>query len=333
MCKDISFIVTVYNKKTKEIIRCLNSISSVKNIFYEILLIDDGSKDELSNLYKKITSHYDNVKYIRKENGGAASARNYGLSIASGKYVYFVDADDSVVATAFSKNDFQKNEELVIYDVNIKSGNGTIEKFSLEGINSGKVKAEEILTCALKNGLLNWAVGKLYLRKFLIDKGLKFDEEKISGEDIDFVIKVLFLSPIIKYKKTVSYIYFFDTSTNIHRINKNPINSLDDALSVYRLRKKIANICKKHNTSELDIDFVNSVFEIYGLSLINKKDNIDKIYENLIKVINISHVYKCNNFLANKKLNWIKNNKKRVIKTFFYIKKRYSSLRRETEYK
>ena len=70
----------------------------------EIILIDDGSTDKSLEIVKHYAeSNSDRIKYISVENGGAAKARNLGLSIAEGEYIGFVDSDDFVDATMFEK--------------------------------------------------------------------------------------------------------------------------------------------------------------------------------------------------------------------------------------
>lgn len=64
----------------------------------EIILVDDGSTDSTAEICKRYVDLYpENIKYLYKENGGQASARNYGLGYARGKYVNFLDADDKLM--------------------------------------------------------------------------------------------------------------------------------------------------------------------------------------------------------------------------------------------
>lgn len=95
MDKKVSVIVPVYNIE-KYIERCVRSlfIQTYKNL--EIILIDDGSTDNSSEVCDRLKEVDNRVVCIHKENGGAASARNCGLNRASGDYVLFVDGDDFV---------------------------------------------------------------------------------------------------------------------------------------------------------------------------------------------------------------------------------------------
>lgn len=89
----ISVIVPVYNVE-KYINRCIDSILSQTYKNLEVILVDDGSKDNsgaICEKYKRIDSR---IKVIHKENGGLSSARNAGLDCCTGDYIGFIDSDD-----------------------------------------------------------------------------------------------------------------------------------------------------------------------------------------------------------------------------------------------
>ena len=91
----ITIIVPIYNTE-KYLERCLDSIinQSYKNI--EILLINDGSTDNCDNICKNYQKLDKRIVYQYKENGGLSSVRNLGLKISKGKYVIFIDSDDTI---------------------------------------------------------------------------------------------------------------------------------------------------------------------------------------------------------------------------------------------
>ena len=91
----VSVIIPVYNVE-KYICKCLDSVinQTYKNI--EIILVDDGSLDGSGKICDDYAKKDDKIKVIHKENGGLSSARNEGLEISTGKYVFFVDSDDYV---------------------------------------------------------------------------------------------------------------------------------------------------------------------------------------------------------------------------------------------
>ena len=107
----VSIIVPVYNVE-KYIDKCLNSLvnQTLKNI--EIIVVNDGTKDNSQKIIDKYTKKYSFIRSYIKENGGLSSARNYGLKHAKGEYIAFVDSDDFV-----DKNMF---EQMYLYAKNNK---------------------------------------------------------------------------------------------------------------------------------------------------------------------------------------------------------------------
>lgn len=102
MNNKVSIIVPVYNREF-HITKCLDSIinQTYKNI--EILVIDDGSTDNSAKIISSYQDRDKRIKLITKTNGGASSARNKGLDIAVGDYIFFIDSDDYLELTALEK--------------------------------------------------------------------------------------------------------------------------------------------------------------------------------------------------------------------------------------
>lgn len=93
----LSFIVPFFNSEKKSK-RLLTTLSNIDQDDVEIILIDDGSTDDTYKTLSdfKMNASNKNVEVIKQENKGPGGARNAGLRIAKGKYVWFVDSDDDV---------------------------------------------------------------------------------------------------------------------------------------------------------------------------------------------------------------------------------------------
>ena len=89
----VSIIVPVYNAE-KYLNRCVDSILSQAMTDFELLLIDDGSKDNSGRICDEYATKDARVRVFHKPNGGVSSARNLGLDNAIGKWITYVDADD-----------------------------------------------------------------------------------------------------------------------------------------------------------------------------------------------------------------------------------------------
>ncbi len=89
----VSVVVPVYNVE-KYVERCVDSIINQTYSHLEIILVDDGSTDTSGEKCEELSKQDSRIKVIHKKNGGLSDARNYGLDVASGEYILFVDSDD-----------------------------------------------------------------------------------------------------------------------------------------------------------------------------------------------------------------------------------------------
>ena len=100
----LSFIVPVYNAESY-IGECLQSLleQDLPKENYEIICINDGSRDGSLSVLQQFAREYPNIVVIDKENGGVATARNAGLAAAGGEYVWFIDSDDFIKKNVLGK--------------------------------------------------------------------------------------------------------------------------------------------------------------------------------------------------------------------------------------
>ena len=96
----ISIIIPLYNK-AKSIIQTIESIITQNYDNFEVIIVDDGSTDNGASLIESL--HNKQISILKKTNGGPASARNYGVLHASGEYIIFLDADDTLEPGALKK--------------------------------------------------------------------------------------------------------------------------------------------------------------------------------------------------------------------------------------
>ena len=101
--KKVSIIVPIYNVE-KYLSKCLDSLVNQTLADIEIIIVNDGSPDNSYKIVKDYLKKYpDKIKYYEKSNGGQGSARNLGLTKATGEYVGYVDSDDYVNLTMYEK--------------------------------------------------------------------------------------------------------------------------------------------------------------------------------------------------------------------------------------
>jgi Glycosyltransferases, probably involved in cell wall biogenesis len=119
---DVTVVLPVYNglrKSEHYLTDCIESVLNQDHDSFELIIVDDGSTEDYSALIDKY-KHNDKVKWVRKENGGQSSARNFGAKLGSGKFLAFIDQDDlwyknrlRETVRAFKMN--QKNNCVMVY--------------------------------------------------------------------------------------------------------------------------------------------------------------------------------------------------------------------------
>lgn len=98
----VSIIVAAYNAE-KYLEETLESLLHQTIDSYEVIVVNDGSKDSTKDILERYNNQYDNMTVIHKENGGPSSARNAGIDVAKGEFLYFFDADDILELDAMLK--------------------------------------------------------------------------------------------------------------------------------------------------------------------------------------------------------------------------------------
>ena len=141
----VSIIVPIYNAQ-KTIARCIESILNQDYTDFELLLIDDGSKDDSGNICDFYAGQDERVRVIHKENGGVSVARNLALEEVEGEYLQFLDADDWITpnATRLLVESMEQNQcDMVITDFYRVIGERLSHKGSIEadGVLSREVFA------------------------------------------------------------------------------------------------------------------------------------------------------------------------------------------------
>ena len=228
-----SIIIPVYNVENY-LERCVNSALAQTCQSIEIILVDDGSSDNCPEICDRYAKEYSQIKVIHKKNGGLASARNAGLAIANGEFIFFLDSDDwitsntieELIAIAIENQvDFVRFRPMYAGWPNHEDGDlcdfGT-ESGMAEGLYDRKKIEEEILprlfaTPQLTMGVIVAAWRSLYRKDFLNQNNLKFDENVRYSEDSIFSAKVVWNTKSFYYLDGPRYYYYSFNSTSIIR--------------------------------------------------------------------------------------------------------------------
>ena len=182
--KPITVIVTAYNVQ-KYIFNTVQSVLSQTLIEIEVIVVDDGSKDNTAQLLDELAKTDDRLIVIHKENGGVSAARNSGLETASGEYILFVDGDDQLLSNTcellYAKAVTEKTE-IVVSDFMCKN-EVTSEEFQRSGgefsLLGGKEYGELLLQPFYAVAIWN----KLIKKSLFTDNKISFPLGISMGED------------------------------------------------------------------------------------------------------------------------------------------------------
>lgn len=274
--KDISFIIPVYNTPLEKLRRCLNSIFGLKSKFdIEVVVIDDGSKAFIRTFFQK--EFIGKVKYLYKKNGGVSSARNLGLANAEGKYIFFVDADDVIIESAFNEINVTDNYQFILFDIDVIE-NQHESAWKVLNRKRGKVEKIEIIEELITSNKMNSPCSKLFLNDHIKQNDIRFDENMVTGEDMNFVLDYTQCVSNIYYAGKSAYCYQREESSRISRINNYPEIYLNN-LSF--LRDKLEVVAKKYNLGVeyidiLNIDYVDSIYNYISDLMTLKKCTLER---------------------------------------------------------
>lgn len=193
----ISIIIPIYNAE-KYLEKCITSILGQSYSDFELLLIDDGSRDGsavICNYFRKRDSR---IKYFYQQNKGVSAARNNGLEKASGKYLTFVDADDWIEETYLEKlftgiekkelalcgyKQIEEDREFYIYEAKLKAIKNILPFFAKENLVFGEKNS--IVDLSSVKGYV-WRC--LFLKETIDDNKIHFDENVFLSEDLIFLL-------------------------------------------------------------------------------------------------------------------------------------------------
>ena len=195
----VSVIVPIYNVE-KYLEKCINSLLSQTLEDIQIILVNDGSKDNSGNIAKEYEkNNKDRVIYVEKENGGLSDARNYGLKYATGDFIAFLDSDDYIEKNAYEE----------MYNKAIEENADYVEcDFIWEFPN--KIRVDKQYPYKNKKEMLSFvrvvAWNKLIKRQLITDnnfefpKGLRYEDVEFTYKLIPFINKFAYVDkPFIHY--------------------------------------------------------------------------------------------------------------------------------------
>ncbi len=294
----VSIIVPIYNQNSEYLERCVSSLLKQTYNNIEILLINDGSKNEYKKSYDKVANKDKRIKIYHKKNTGVSDSRNYGIEKSNGKYITFVDSDDWLEENAIETmvNSLEKNNvDVVRTTYYIAMDNSRI--FRKYQIKTGLYNKSDILNSlipSLINGIENNFVCLLLINKSKINE-IVFDTDIGMLEDECFFIKLLLEIDKILLIDIPTYNYYQNefSVTKSHIYYKRNIND------ILKANLKLRDILLSKNLKNL-IDDVNCSHSIIVLNYVNLIYTINKNRKEFVEYVrNISSIINDNDVLIN----------------------------------
>ena len=315
----VSIIVPIYNVENY-LERCIISIINQTYTNLEIILVDDGSTDNCPNICEKYKKQDNRITVIHKKNGGLSDARNKGIDIASGKYIYFIDSDDYMHLNTieFLLNSVKETDAdisccsyLLFYDN---------QKLTVSTKNE-KYKCFDSET-ALKNllyqkGCTNSAWGKLY--KTVLFDDIRFPVGQIC-EDLPVIYRLFHKANKVCISSAQFYYYYQRVNSIINTSFK--LSRMSGLNFAKEETEFIRNTHPKLFKAAINREFIEAVYilskielndkyknEINELKQVLKQDRItvifDKESKNKIRIVALLSVLPLGWFksLITKKLN------------------------------
>ena len=293
----LSIIIPLYNCE-KYIKQCLDTIfrQEMNESEFEVIVIDDGSKDSGYSLASEYAKRYQNIIVMKQENQGVAFARNNALEKATGDYVTFVDADDMLVFGSLgklikiavdNKADIVKaahkevSEDAVYEDFSISHDNCSIHVMTGE---------EAIVNVTrMKEG---YCWGYLISRKLITDNNLKFPPKVAFMEDWAFITQAILKSRTFVNADVLLYLYRRNSLSCMANVTTEKMLLGCQAIGIVaNLAKDTYGDVKKKLSDNVCVN-INIVlwFTIHYRSIFNRKKEIIKALLQLMQIVDRTYI-------------------------------------------
>lgn len=275
--KKISVILPVYN--VEEYLRkCLDSVVGQTLQEIEIICVDDGSTDNSPHILEEYAKKDARIQILHQKNAGAGAARNLGMKYATGKYLSFLDSDDFFELDMLEKAYLQAEQyqaEVVVF----RSDQYLTEKKEFQPM-LWTLRMQELppyapfnhrqMTDNIFKVFVGWAWDKLFLKSFVDEKKLFFQEQRTSN-DLLFVFSAVALAKRIAVLSETLAHQRRDARDSLSKTREKSWGCFFDALIALRDRLK-----KEEIYAEVERDYINYAlhFSLWNLNTLAEPTKI-----------------------------------------------------------
>lgn len=225
----VSVIVPVYNVENY-VEKCINSLVNQTLQDIEIIIVNDGSKDNSVRIINQFIKKYpEKIIYLEKENGGLSDARNYAIPYARGQYIAFLDADDYVEFDTYEKMyEIAKNENSDMVECDFYWEYPNKVRKDIGQVYNGKKEMIEKVRVVAWNKLIKRQI--LNETKIQFPKGYRYEDIEFTYKLVPYLDKVSFLKkPCIHYIQRENSI-----SNSQNERTKEIFDVLDNVINFYK---------------------------------------------------------------------------------------------------
>lgn len=263
----ISVVIPVYNAE-KYIQRCILSIQNQTYPDWELILVDDGSKDNSLKICQKNAAVDERIKVIHQSNKGPGEARNAGIVATTGDFIVFVDADDYIDKDYFQMLSKKVDgNDVVFIDVQQRKSDGSPGKNEFMSVYKGASMDDMVRSCM--TGYFPWGgVRKVASARLIKENNIKYSQARI-GEEAVFTFRVLSAA------KTFTFIdekpvYFYE----LHEDSQSNIPLDDPWGDTYRQMKECLIQEGKYEEYASTLNALNVMATIISVNSITRKRSI-----------------------------------------------------------
>lgn len=276
MKEKVTVIIPVYNGE-KFIERCITSVreQTYKNL--EILVLNDGSKDQSEEIIQRLQKDDERIMYYSHENRGVGKTRNRGISLAQGEYIVFLDADDVF------ENDYVETllkhagkNDMVISGYKRIDSDGQKIRFEAKPVDDEWSHFKYTATS-----------GKMYKSDFLLKNHIEYQTFKI-GEDILFNLKACSLTNKIVIVPYTGYRAFYNPMSVTKQMNANI--KRNHIVPVLNEITKL-NLEKRYSFSKVSFFYCKTIAQhLYNqVAILSKQQLLEEVEDNVKWLRNLNY--------------------------------------------
>lgn len=289
----ISIVIPIYNAE-KTLDKCINSVLNQTFNDFELILVNDGSKDNSLNICKRYQKRDQRVIIINEGNEGCIAARMKGIKASKYEYLMFVDADDWLDTKALeiiSKEAAKEDIDITVCNMYKVLGNGRLIRKKNESLyfNGNRIYYNE----EIKNNLVvayfhghpfpSSLVAKLYKKNLLLDSGKYLEKINFLGEDLYYNLEMFLKANTVKVIEKPLYYYRLGGFTS-----KYMPYLFEDMINGYKIQKEVIHEYYSDNQQKhyngISIMLLNT-FKTCLYNLFNSEHNKSEIQEQIRKYV------------------------------------------------